>query len=65
MGYGVFMSKQKARTFVVNPYMSNQMEIKANSVVRVDSWYEFSTETGVVAFVPANVPVVEKDKLSG
>lgn len=59
------MSKKETRTFVVNPHMSNEMVIKANSVVRVDSWYEFSTETGVVAFVPANVPVVEKDKLVG
>lgn len=52
------------RTFVVSPSHSDRFEVIASSMVLNRDYYEFADETGIVAFVPACVPVVEKDHLN-
>lgn len=51
------------KTFIVKPNEAGSFEVKATHMYRNNSWIEFSTETGVVAIIPANQNVVEKQAL--
>lgn len=51
------------KTFVVKPNELGSFEVKANTMFRNNDWIEFATETGVVAMIPANQNVVEKQAL--
>lgn len=46
------------------PTYSNSFEVFADNMVLNRDYYEFVDETGIVAFVPANVAVVEKGSLN-
>lgn len=52
-----------SKVYVVNPNSSPSFEIKATSMIKNGHYYEFANETGIVAFVPAEVSVVLKSVL--
>lgn len=52
-----------SKVYVINPNNSPSFEIKATSMIKNGNYYEFVNETGIVAFVPADVPVVLKSAL--
>ena len=54
----------KSKTFVVNPADSRSYKIVCNNMVLNRDYYEFTNETGIIAYVPACVSVVEETSLT-
>lgn len=54
------MSKQNKKTFVVNPQSNVAFEITCDNVCINREHYEFTDETGIVAFVPTSYIIASK-----